>query len=294
MATALTELSRALADAVESAARNVVAVHEGGRSGVSGTLWRDNLLVTAAHTISGIKTVTVTLPDGSNSTAEVLGSLPRIDLAILKLGKPVAGAVQPADSASLRVGEIVLAVGRRAAEGAVATHGIISGFAANGQAKSRGDTWLRLDLQPFTGFSGGPLVNAAGRVIGINTSGRRRDVVTIPATSIERAVSTLLAKGRMPIPYLGLGLQPVHLSSGNEAGKRALLVVMVEPAGPAQQAGLLVGDIVSTLDGDALNRATDLERVLDPEKVGQRVRLGVIRGGKQQEVAITIGDREAR
>lgn len=293
MATPLTELSNALADAVEAAARNVVAVHEGGRSGVSGTLWRDNLVVTAAHTISGIKTVTITLPEGGNSTAEVLGVLPRIDLAVLKLSKPFTGAVQAADSAAFRVGEIVLAVGRRAAEGVVATHGIISGFAAGGQTKN--DTWLRLDLQPFTGFSGGPLVNAAGRVIGINTSGRRRDVVTIPAASIERAVSTLLAKGRMPVPFVGLGLQPVHLSAGAEAAThRALLVVMVEPAGPAQQAGLLVGDIVTTLDGESLKRASDLERVLDPERVGQRVRLGVIRGGKQQEVAITIGDREAR
>ena len=293
MGTALTELSKALADAVEATARNVVAVHEGGRSGVSGTLWRDNLLVTAAHTIGGLKKVTITLPDGSTGTAEVLGVVPRIDLALLKLSKPFSGAIQTADSGALRVGEIVLAVGRRATEGAVATHGIISGFSANGHPKN--NAWLRLDLQPFTGFSGGPLVNAAGRVIGINTSGRRREVVTIPAARIELAVATLLAKGRVPVPYLGLGLQPVHLSSGSESGgKRALLVVMVEPAGPAQQAGLLVGDIVTALDGDSLDRATDLERVLDPEKVGQSVSLGVIRGGKQQEVAITIGDREAR
>src|SRR5947209_20231938 len=155
MATPLTELSNALADAVETAGRNVVAVHEGGRSGVSGTLWRDNIVVAAAHTIAGQKTVTVTLPDKSTATAEFLGARSRSDMAVLKLAKAFNGGVQTAGASALRVGEIVLAVGRRPAGGMLASHGIISGIASTEQAQlGRGESWLRLDLQPFAGFSG--------------------------------------------------------------------------------------------------------------------------------------------
>jgi S1-C subfamily serine protease len=294
MATPLTELSKALADAVENAGRNVVAVHESGRSGVSGTLWRDNIVVAAAHTIADLKNVTVTLPDGSADSAEFLGARQRIDLALLKLRKPFSGAVQRAVSSALRVGELVLAVGRRPAGGLLASHGIISGIAASDQPQlGRGESWLRLDLQPFAGFSGGPLVNAEGRVIGINTSGARRSVFTIPADAIDRAITTLLAKGHMPSPYLGIGMQPVRLQAGPEgSAKRALLIVMVEPGGPAEHAGLLVGDIVTALEGNALNSTGELERLLDPESVGRSVRLGIVRGGKQKEISVTIGDRK--
>jgi S1-C subfamily serine protease len=283
------ELSKSFADAVESAGRTVVAVHEGGRSGVSGTLWRENIAVTAAHTIAGLKSVTLTLPDGSSGAANVAGVLPRLDVALLKLEKPFGAAVQTAGRQSLRVGEIVLALGRRGANGIVATHGIISGIPAENKP-------LRLDLQPFTGFSGGPLVNSEGRLIGINTSGPRREVVTIPAASIERAIATLLSKGRIPSPYLGVGLQPVRVSEGREAtsSRHALLVVMVEPGGPAHKAGLVVGDIVTTVEGSTLIRTSDLERALDPEKVGQAVRVGILRGGHAQDVNITVGDRDQR
>jgi S1-C subfamily serine protease len=294
MATPLTELSKALADAVESTGRNVVAVHEGGRSGVSGTLWRDNIVVAAAHTIAGLKSATVTLPDGSTGSAEFLGSRPRIDLALLRLAKPFSGAVRGETSSALRVGEIVLAVGRRPAGGLLASHGIISGIASSDQPQlGRGESWLRLDLQPFAGFSGGPLVNAEGKVIGINTSGARRGVFTIPADAIDRAIATFLAKGHIPSPYLGIGMQPVRLQAGSDASaKRALLIVMVEPGGPAEQAGLLVGDIVTALEGNVLNSTSDLERVLDPDSVGRSVRLGIVRGGSQKEIAVTIGDRK--
>lgn len=294
MATPLTELSKALADAVESAGRNVVAVHEGGRSGVSGTLWRDNIVVAAAHTIAGLKNVTLTLPDGSTGSAEFLGARARSDLALLRLAKPFDGAVPSAAASALRVGEMVLAVGRRPAGGLLASHGIISGVAASDPPHlGRGESWLRLDLQPFSGFSGGPLVNAEGRVIGINTSGARGSVFTIPAAAIDRAIATLLAKGHIPSPYIGIGMQPVRLPGGGESGaRRALLVVMVEPEGPAEQAGLLVGDIVTGLDGSGLNSTSDLERVLDPDSVGRSVRLGIVRGGKPKEIAVTIGDRK--
>lgn len=294
MATPLTELSKALADAVESAGRNVVAVHEGGRSGVSGTLWRDNIVVAAAHTIAGLKNVTITLPDGSTGSAEFLGARARLDLALLRLVKPFNGAVASAASSALRVGEMVLAVGRRPAGGLLASYGIISGVTSSGQPQpGHRENWLRLDLQPFSGFSGGPLVNAEGRVIGINTSGGRGSVFTIPADAIDRAITTLVAKGHLPSPYIGIGMQPVRLPAGGESGmQRALLVVMVEPEGPAEQAGLLVGDIVTGLDGHGLNSTSDLERVLDPDSVGRSLRLGIVRGGKPKEIAVTIGDRK--
>lgn len=292
----LSDLSQALADAVENAGRNVVAVHEGGRSGVSGTLWRDNLVVTAAHTIHGLKHATLTLPDGTPATAEVVGSSPRLDLALLKLSASAGSSAKPADPATLRVGQIVLAIGRRG-NGILASHGIISALrGSRGAPGSNSESWLRLDLQPYTGFSGGPLIDVEGRIIGINTSGPRRNVLTIPAASVERTVSILLAKGRIPNPYLGVGLQPVHLPAGLQGlagSKRALLVVMVEPGGPAEKAGLLLGDVLAQLDGEPVNTAGDLQQVLDPENIGRVLRLRVLRGGTQHDVNLVVGEREA-
>lgn len=294
MSNALIDLSNDFANAVEHAGRSIVCVREGGRAGVSGTIWRDGLVVTAEHTIRGEQEVTITLPDGSSSTGAVVGRDPTTDLALLRPKTNLAANADFADAAQLRVGHFVLAVGRRP-KGLAASHGIISALGAEWRTWRGGrvDHWFRLDLVPFTGFSGGPLVDAAGKIIGINTSGARQSIMTIPAATVDRVVSQLLAKGRVARGFIGVALQPVQLPGTGAAGKtrRGLLIIMVEPGGPAEKAGVIVGDILVGVSGSPLSDASDLQNALDPEQVGKTVQLQVLRGGKAHDITVTVAER---
>jgi S1-C subfamily serine protease len=288
-----------MAEVLERAGRSVVTVNEGGRRGVSGTVWRDGLVVTADHTIRDLNEVTLVLPDGSAGKGTVAGRDATTDLALLKLGAPLTSHAEFADAAQLRTGHFVLALGRRANSGVVASHGMLSAVGGSWRSWYGGriDQWLRLDVHPFTGFSGGPLVDAEGRVIGINTSGPRRSVMTLPATTVNRVVDQLLKRGKITRGYLGIGLQPVDLTkqmrtaTGQERG-RALLVAMVEPGGPAEKAGIMIGDILVALEGKPLASRSDLQDVTDSERVGKSVQLRILRGGAARDVAVTIGERD--
>jgi len=293
----LIEFSHGFADAVERAGRSIVSVNEGGRAGVSGTIWRDGLVVTAEHTIRGHQDLTTELPNGTSSSAAVIGRDPATDLALLRLKDSLPAKAEFADAAQLRVGHFVLAVGRRRMQGLAASHGIIStlGGAWRTWRGGRIDQSFRLDLSPFSGFSGGPLVDVQGKVIGINTSGPHRSVMTVPSATVSRVVDLLLAKGRIARGFLGVALQPVKLpnlptSSGGGAPS-ALLVVMLEPGGPAEKGGLMIGDIVLALGDKPLTGTVDLQEMLDPEQVGKTVHLRVLRGGQSRDLSVTIGER---
>jgi S1-C subfamily serine protease len=295
--TTLIDLSDSFADAVERAGRSIVSVNEGGRSGVSGTVWRDGLVVTAEHTIRGLEDATIELPNGASSSATVVGRDPSTDIALLRLKNSLPAKAEFAEVAQLRVGNFVLAVGRRGKQGLTASHGIISGLGGAWRTWSGGriDQSFRLDLLPFTGFSGGPLVDAHGKVIGMNTSGPRRSVMTVPATTVNRVVDQLLAKGRIARGFLGVGLQPVrvpslHAPSRGSTG-RGLLVIMVEPGGPAEKGGLMIGDIVVALEDKPLTDPVDLQATLDPEQVGKTVQLRILRAGQEQGVSLTVAER---
>lgn len=301
MAVPLMDFSNNLADAVEQAGKSVVGILEGGHSGVSGTVWRPGIVATAEHTIRSRQEVTVLLPSRETAKASVAGRDPSTDIAVLKL---TAGNVVPAefaDPAQLRVGHLVLAVGRRSQEGLRASYGAMS--AIGGQWRTwqggRVDRLFRLDLLPYPGFSGGPLVDVQGQVLGINTSGPRRSVLTIPRTTVDRVVNQLLEKGHIARGYLGAGLQPVQLPASARKGAAekydaGLLIITIAPDGPAEKAGLLLGDILLALDGKGVSDPSDLQEALDSETVGKALSAVILRGGKPLEVSITIGDRPRR
>ena len=139
-------------------------------------------------------------------------------------------------------------------------------------------------------------MDVQGRVLGINTSGPRRSVLTIPATTVERVVKQLLEKGHVTRGYLGAGLQPVKLPPAVQqelGGKRevGLLILTIAADGPAEQAGLMIGDVVLAMDGSAISDTADLQSTLDPEKVGKAVRAQILRAGKLVEISVTIGER---
>lgn len=300
MPSSLVEFSNTIADAVERAGASVIAVLEGGREGVSGTLWRDGIAITAEHTIRGYDEVTVVLPSGAKSKATVAGRDPGTDVAVLKLAEK-SGAAALADESRLRVGEIVLALGRRGTDGLATTYGIISAIGGPWRTwqGARVDRWLRLDLNPFTGFSGGPIVNASGEVLGMATSGPRHAVATIPVSTVNRVVDQLLQRGHITRGFLGIGVQPVALSDAIRqtlgiSNDRGLLIATLAADSPAEKSGLLLGDILIAVDGTAVRGARSLQTVLDPENVGKAIGIDLVRGGKLSKINVTVGERPGR
>jgi S1-C subfamily serine protease len=292
----LVEFSNEVADAVERAGRSIVTVLEGGREGVSGTVWRDGVAVTAEHTIRGLDEVTVLLPSGTKTKARVSGRDHGTDIAILEV--PGVPAASIADESQARVGNIVLAVGRREADGIVATSGMISaiGDAWRTWQGARVDRWLRLDLNPFSGFSGGPIVNARGEAIGMATSGPRRTAATIPASTVNRVVDQLVKRGRIARGYLGIGMQPVAFPEATRqslgaSADRGLLVVAIATGSPAEQGGILLGDIIIAAEGSAIPSVQSLQPFLDSENVGKVIALDVVRGGQLVKVSVTVGEK---
>jgi S1-C subfamily serine protease len=289
MNTALIDLSNGFANAVERAGKSVVSVNEAGQAGVSGTVWRDGLIVTAEHTIRDQHELTIELATGASSSATVIGRDPSTDIALLRLKDPIPATAEFADATQLRVGQFVLAVARRGSQRLAASHGIIGalGGAWRTWRGGRIDQSFRLDLLPFTGFSGGPLVDVQGKVIGINTSGPRRSVLTVPTATVNRVVDQLLAKGHIVRGFIGAALQPVKLPNA-----RGLLAIMVEPGGPAEKGGMMVGDILLALGEKPVADTADLQAGLDPEQVGKTLKVRVLRGGQIQDLALTVAERQ--
>jgi S1-C subfamily serine protease len=297
MPNTLVQFSTELADAVESAGKSVITVLEGGREGVSGTVWRDGIAITAEHTIRGLDEVTVLLPSGTKTKARVSGRDHGTDVAILQVsGVPV---IAVANESETRVGDIILAVGRREAEGISATYGMISAISGPWRTwqGARVDRWLRLDLNPFTGFSGGPIVNVRGEAVGMATSGPRRSAITIPASTVNRVVDQLVKRGRIARGYLGVGMQPVAFPEGTRqslglSNERGLLVVTVAPGSPAENGGILLGDIIVSAEGSPITNMQSLQPFLDSENVGKNIALDVVRGGQRAKLSITVGEKQ--
>ncbi len=301
MPGSLVDFSNELASAVERAGAFVIAVPDGGRDGVSGTVWRDGVAVTAEHTIRGRDEVTVVLPSGEKTTAAVAGRDAGTDIAVLKLSSTV-GSLQAAritPDAQGRVGEIVLTVARRGTDGLAATYGVIGAIGGPWRTwqGARIDRWLRLDLNPFPGFSGGPIVNASGEVLGMATSGPRRSALTIPSMTVNRVVDQLLQHGRVARGYIGVALQPVAFPE--EAWKslgistdRGLLVVTVAPGSEAEKAGILLGDVIVAIGGSPVRSLRSLQFELDGDKIGKAISVDLVRGGRLVQASVTVGEKQ--
>lgn len=307
ISSALLALSNDLASAVEQAGRAVVAVNARRRIPSSGVHWRSGVIVTADQTVKRDEEITVTLPDNRTVPATLAGRDSSTDLAVLKLQElemPHPASLPTAeigDASLLKVGHIVLAVARPGESGLSASMGVVSALSGAWRTWGGGqiDQFVRLDLTLYPGFSGGPLVDASGRVVGINTSGPRSMVLTIPASTVNRVIDGLLEKGHIARGYLGLGMQPVHLpdtlkSALNLPCNSGVIVVNVEPNGPAEQAGVLIGDVLLLLNGTPVSDTGDVQKMLGPDSVGKMLSVQIIRGGALAEVAIAVGERSWR
>jgi serine protease Do len=265
-----------------------------GRRGGSGAgfLWSpDGSVMTNHHVVAGSGgKAEVTLTDDRSFGAEVVGSSRRLDLAMLRpRNAPVESLSIPpvGDSDALRVGELVFAVGHPWGRRGAVTAGIVSSLGTVGRPFGR-TRYVQSDAYLAPGNSGGPLVNARGEVIGVNAMIFNSLALAVPVNTAGAWASGNIRPARRP--RLGVTVQSVALPhSQSPAGQDAgLMVAGMAPNGPADRAGLLVGDVLLAVAGEPVEDAASLRAAL--ARAGEGVRLRVMRGGKVREVEVELGD----
>jgi len=294
MAT-LKEISDGLAATVEAAASSVVEVRARRGKSATGIAWDKEHILTSIHAIENKDDVTVTYGDKSVS-ATVVGHDTGTDLALLKAEGHGATPAPRGSGADLRPGELVVAVGRpgelQATFGAVvSTRSRQRGWRGDGL-----DGLVGTDARLYQGFSGGPLLDASGKVVGINSwYYGRGETKSLPVEMATRIVDSLLKHGRVPQPYLGIGTQPIYLSddvrekTGHASG---LMVISIEAGSPAATAGVVQGDTLVGIGDAAVAGMRDLFRALRGLEVGSKQKLKVVRSGELQDLEVTVGERE--
>ncbi len=295
----LSILSDELAAAVTSGANGVVTVNARRRMPASGIVWQaDGLVVTANHVVERDEEITLGLADGRTVDARLVGRDPGTDLALLRTD---AGDLEPAPRSGIepKIGHLVLAIGRPGPSGPMASFGAISTVGGPWRTPNGAtvDGYLRADVAMLPGFSGGPLVDGAGGVLGLNSSTLGRGGgLTVPNGAIEAVVAALHAHGRVRRGYLGIGTQGVTLpdalvSAHGLPTARALLITSVEGGSPAEQGGLLLGDVIVAVEGTTVSEVEHLQDQLSGDTVGRPIALRLVRGGEPREVSVTVGER---
>lgn len=296
----LTQLSDAMAAAVAQAGSGTVLVDARRRIPASGIAYAAGQILTANHVVERDEDISVTLPDGTRVPASVAGRDSGSDLALLQIKGAKAAVIEPAPHEA-RVGQLVLALGRPSPEGIQASLGVISALGGPVRTGRGGllERYLRTDAIPYPGFSGGPLVDTAGRVVGINTSGLARGAsLVIPIGLASQIAETLAKHGHIRRGFLGVRTQPVEITSAQQSAlqrdqETGLLLVGVEKSSPADQGGLIVGDIIVALAGKPVSDPDELLANLVGDIVGKATQVQVLRGGQPHTLQVTIGERKS-
>jgi len=302
MQSSLVNVSNELARLVEEFQSDVVAVHARSHYPSSGVHWRQGIIVTADHALRQEEDIRVTLSSGEPVNATLAGRDSGTDIALLKVEGLAAPTTRAVESESPKVGELALVLGRSPDSGPNASLGIISATSGPWRTWRGGrlDQYIRLDATLFPNSSGGAVVDCRGRLLGIATSGLSRIAgLAIPASTVNRVLDAILAKGHVPRGYLGVGVQPVaipdtlrtRLTLANRSG---VMVVSAESGGPADQAGVFLGDILVSLDSAPLEGIEDVQAFSDSGAIGKPVTAKIIRAGELREVTITVGERSGR
>ncbi|HET6821105.1 MAG TPA: trypsin-like peptidase domain-containing protein [Anaerolineales bacterium] len=297
MPNPFSQFSEGLTTAVETAGVSVVTVDARKRYPASGIAYAEDLVLSADHVVTRDDNIKVSLP-GLNWNASIVGRDPGSDLIVLQLPEKVLKPAKTSDG--VKVGQLVMALGRPRAQLMNVSWGIVSEI--NGPTRTfRGgmlDEYIRSETTPYPGFSGGPLINTEGEVLGLNTSGLTRgSSLTIPVKVAWRIAETLVTHGSVKRGYLGVRTQPVEIP---EAARQALgreqehglLVLWLEEGGPAANGGLLVGDILVAVSGQPVGDPDDLFAALNNDTVGKIIPVDVLRGGRPETVQVTVGERK--
>lgn len=298
MASPLTDFSNGLTSAVEKGGASTILVDARKRYPASGIAYAEDLVLTADHVVTREDDIKVLLPNGNSVSATLAGRDPGSDLALLRIAEKVLTPAHTSDS--VKVGQLVLALGRPSSAGMQASWGIVT--AISGPARtSRGgllDEYIQTETTPYPGFSGGPLISTEGEVLGLNTSGLTRgSSLTIPVKVAWRVADALAKHGTVRRGYLGVRTQPVDITeSARQALKReqahGLLVLWLEEGGPAEAGGLLVGDTLVAISGQPVGDADDLFSALSSDTAGKAIAVEVLRGGRPETITVTVGERQ--
>jgi S1-C subfamily serine protease len=297
--SSLLSLSNSLADTVAQAGNAIVAINTGQRVSPSGIHWRNGIIVTSDESLQNYDDTTIVCANGQNVPATFLGHDITTDVAIFQLQQTDIPVATIGNTATLKVGHLVLGLARSREGDVRAAMGAVSVITGSWQSMSGGtiDRYIRPDITLYPGFAGGALVDAAGNIIGMNTAGRRGTALTIPAETIDRVVEQLITKGHIASGYLGVGMQAVRLPQNLQTALKltavtGVMVANVENDSPADRAGLLLGDVLVTLDGLGIGDPGDVRRILNqPNRIGKNVLIQTIRGGTLVELTVKIGER---
>jgi len=282
----LATLSSASARLVETAAARVVRVIDGRRS-LSGIIWAEGQIVTAEECLDNDEGLSLEFADGRSVPAELAGRDPSTDVALLRVDTGTQGAAEAAGTSAL--GAFAWTVGR-GADGATAMFGVLTESGPDWTSSAGGRIDARIRLQGIlpAALEGGAVVDSAGHLLGMAVADPRRRTLVIPTATVARSVKVLVERGYVGRGYLGLALQPLR----ND--RQGLIAVEIAEGGPAAAAGLLVGDIVTTWQGEDVGSMRSFLRRLGPDSVGTAVRLGLVRAAKPLEVDLTVGERRPR
>ncbi|MEZ4593041.1 MAG: trypsin-like peptidase domain-containing protein [Chloroflexota bacterium] len=293
MSNVLTELSAAMGTAVSQADSGIVRVEGRRRLGATGIVWAEGLILTANHVVNHDDGLKIGLPNGEHASASLVGRDPSTDLALLKTDASGLTPLTEGNKQELGVGNLVLALGRPGRT-VQATLGIVSALGDGWRTRLGGqiDRYLQTDVVMYPGFSGGPLINTAGQLIGLNTSALGRGVsLTIPTQTLARVAEALQTHGQVQRGYVGVSTQRVHLPDDLKAAlnqKRGLLVVSVETDSPAAKAGLTMGDTLVSFADNPVQSHDDLLALLAGDVVGTAVPAKFVRGGQVHTTDITV------
>jgi len=290
---ALIQFSEARAALVAAGGKSVVAITLPNHLPLSAIMWRKGVAVTSEQVLAEGENYVAVLPGGKTVAAKLAGRDPGTNVAAFTLDADAAPLERAPDVA---VGQMAILIGADGEGGPTARMGSVRrvGPAWNSLAGGKIDRLIVLDAQLRSDTEGGPVLDARGRLIGLSTSGPRRRALAIPHETVERVLEPLLRDGRVARGWLGVGVQPVKLpdslraTAGREVG---LMLASLAKGGPAEQAGMLPGDIILELDGQPAQDVRGLGRMLGPDRVGKPIALRILRAGAVREVSVTVGAR---
>jgi serine protease Do len=260
----------------------------------------DGYIVTNNHVVDGSREVTVTLPDKREFKGKVVGTDPKTDLAMVKVDGHDLPYVRWGDSSALQVGEYVLAVGNPFGLNSTVTSGIVSALGRGGMGITQYEDFIQTDAAINPGNSGGALVNTRGELVGINTaiisqSGGYQGVgFAVPSTMARPVTESLAKSGKVVRGHLGIGIQDLTPDLAKSFGldaPKGVLVSDVKDEGPAAQAGLRQGDVITKYQGMPVDGPRALQRAVTQTPIGAKVQITVIRDGREQAVTATIGEQ---
>jgi len=292
----LESVSDAIVDVTEKVSQSVVRIGAGRWRGGTGTVWsKEGHIVTSNHVVGDLREVEVGFNDGNKAMAKVVGRDPYSDLALLKVDSDNLTPVETGNSDNLKVGQFVLAVANPFGRQASATSGIVTNptFSTRRWWGGGGlDKVLVTDARLNPGYSGGPLVDARGRMVGINAAYANNRGISVPINTVKSVIDKLLHDGKIKRAYMGITAETIRLPDGLASQSAGLIIYGVDQDSAAKKAGVAIGDVIVKLDSKTVETLADLRALLDDNAIGKHVKLSVLRGEKLTELTITPTEAE--